>query len=474
MTKLDRSVLMQQNILRKLPAISLRLIPFLAARTDLDGRIHVTVGEIENAEIMSKKVVKDALFKLEEVNWIYRGKDNYYYSNFNIISESDRKDYHYINLFKFLTDKNFIGKLYKRQLIFLYYILTAKMPGTEHGIAIEHLYKNQTNKQNVKLPFFISFEDMVKSLVQLIERGLFEVRLGSSKQYLNKDTKSLKEKIYAYAGKNGKARKQRMSIKEVNNKLVHIRISRNLVSEDQKTDIYDVTRLSTLLDLNSIAMKFGCSMDHYQKDLFKKIHATKEGLYKELGSIGIQVYRESLTDFFENQSHSFEKLMNSGEFPNTLKNFYIIPRIQQKLELFINEVKTDCIKRMNEFPYEEFNHDLATDILEKSSSFISYFKDKAYFDNLVLLDHQLKKADIDLYNSILKLNRNWYLFKEKVEKIYQFEKEACGNDRSQVLGLAKQGMLTKNVRQSEDTKNNKQKNEQRIVYKDVAFDWLEG
>lgn len=179
MTKINRKMLMQVDNLRKLPSISLKLIPLLASKTDIDGRINITISEIENARIMSKKVVKEALYNLEKENWIYR-TGNYYYSNFNVNSEESRKDYYYINIYKFFTDKKFIG-LHKRQLIFLYYILSAKMPGTEHSIAIEHLYNNRTNQRNVKLPLFISYKDMLKNLVALIENGLFEVRLGNSK-----------------------------------------------------------------------------------------------------------------------------------------------------------------------------------------------------------------------------------------------------------------------------------------------------
>ena len=276
MTKINRKMLMQIDNLSKLPSISLRLLPLLASKTDIDGRINITISEIENAGIMSKKVVKDALYNLEKEKWIYREED-YYYSNFNVNSEESRKDYHYINLYKFFTNENFLG-LHKRQLIFLYYILSAKMPGTEHSIALEHLYNNRTNQRNVKLPLFISYKDMLKNLVILIENGFFEVRLGNSKLYLDKKTKDIKEKINGYSGKNEGQRKQRMSLKEENNKIIHIRISKDLVSKDQIMDIFDSTRLSTLLDLKSIAMDYGCSIDIYGGDVLKKIHATKDAL----------------------------------------------------------------------------------------------------------------------------------------------------------------------------------------------------
>lgn len=454
MTKIDRKMIMQPGKLRKLPAISLRLIPFLASKTDIDGRINVTISEIENAGIMSKKVVKEALIHLEEENWIYRGEDYYYYSNFNINSQESRKDYHYINIYKFFTDNKFL-KLYQRQLIFFYYILSAKMPGTEHSIAIEHLYKNRTNQGNVKLPIFISFEDMLKNLVKLIENGLFEVRLGNGASYLNKETNSIKEKIKLFAGKNNDKRKKRMSIKEEKNKIIHIRIARDLVAKDQILDIYDSTRLSTLFDLKSIAMEYGCSIDIYD-DILKKIHATKERLFKELGANGIKLYREAIVNFFKKQAHSFEVIMRNGEFPNVLKNYYVIPLVEEELRNTVNEVKEKCTENVNQLPYVEFDADLAITILQKSNPYLSYFVNYAYNDRKILFDSDLKKDNNILYSEISKLNREWYLFRNTVDEIYKYEKRAYDNNSEQVLYLAMQGLLTNKNRKIQDISIKKQ------------------
>lgn len=465
-------MIMKTDNLRKLPAISLRLIPYLASKTDLDGRINFSICEIENTGIMSKKVVKEALQYLEKENWIYLADDYSYYSKFNINSQKSRKDYHYINLYNFFTDKKFFS-LYKRQLIFLYYILGVKMPGTEHSIAIEHLYNNRTNRENVKLPFFISFEDMLTNLIKLIEAGFFEVRLGKSKLFLNKGTEKIKEKIRIYAGKTKDNKKQRMSLKKENNKIIHIRISRNLVSKDQIVDIYDSSRLSTLLDLKSIAMEYGCSIDVYEEDIFKKIHATKEALYKEFGITGIQLYREAMVDFFEKQTHSFENLMRNGECSNVLKNYYVIPLIEKELKGIVNEVKNECAENKIGLPYVEFDSDYAIKILQKSKSYLSYFIDYAYDDRKIVLDYDMKKNEYRLYDDISKLSREWYLFRNKVDEIYKYEKRAYDNNSDQVLYLAKQGLLTNKSRQMQDISINKQKKVYQKPEDNILFyNWL--
>lgn len=111
------------------------------------------------------------------------------------------------------------------------------------------------------------------------------MRLGNSKLYLDNKTKDIKEKINVYAGKNKGQRKQRMSLKEENNKIIHIRISKDLVSKDQIMDIFDSTRLSTLLDLKSIAMEYGCSIDIYGEDVLKKSMQLRMRCTKSLKSM---------------------------------------------------------------------------------------------------------------------------------------------------------------------------------------------
>src|SRR5699024_12807140 len=86
-----------------------------------------------------------------------------------------------------------------------------------------HIYQNITNAKDVKLYFFISFEDMISNLLDLINKGFFEVRLAASKEILNKNTKNLKERLYTFAEKTGK-RKKRMSQNEVKHHIIHIRI----------------------------------------------------------------------------------------------------------------------------------------------------------------------------------------------------------------------------------------------------------
>src|SRR5699024_10179584 len=90
-------------------------------------------------------------------------------------------------------------KLYKRQLQFLFYIISAKLPGHEHSLAIEHLYQNLTNAKDVKLDFFISFEDIISNLLDLINKGFFDERLAAIKVIFNKNTKNLKERLYKFA-----------------------------------------------------------------------------------------------------------------------------------------------------------------------------------------------------------------------------------------------------------------------------------
>lgn len=353
MTMLSRDTLKQIKKLKSLSSVSLRLIPFLGVHTDLDRRIYTTINHIEAANIMTPCLIKPALENLKEVGLIYDGGDGYLYSNFSTTSTAENHNFHYINLYRFLVSNEF-KKTYKRQLQFLFYILTAKLPGHEHSIAIEHLYQNRSNAKGVKLDFFISFEDMVTNLLGLINKGFFEVRLGANREILNKNTENLKEKLYKFAEKNGK-RKKRISYKEEKHHIIHIRIAKNLVSQDQICNIYEMTRLSTLQDLKSIAKNFGCSLDSFSIKALEKVHMVKAKIHKQFGNVGIQLYREGLEDFFNNRNHAFQGLMESGEFGNTIKNFYVIPRIKKRILSMFEQVKNDYVTQANKFPYHSLN-----------------------------------------------------------------------------------------------------------------------
>src|SRR5699024_12628853 len=114
----------------------------------------------------------------------------------------------------------------------IYVIISAKMPYIYYSLSIKNIYKNCTNAKDVNLDFFISFEDMISNLLDLINKCFFEVRLAASKEILNKNTKNLKERLYTFAEKTGK-RKKRMSQNEVKHHIIHIRIAKDLVSKDQ-------------------------------------------------------------------------------------------------------------------------------------------------------------------------------------------------------------------------------------------------
>ncbi|WP_047986081.1 hypothetical protein [Ornithinibacillus californiensis] len=468
MTMLNREVLKQQKVLKLLSSVSLRLIPYLAGNTDLDGRINVTKEQIEEANIMTPRLINEALNKLESVGLIHKDADGYLYSNLNTISKADNHSFHYINIYNFFQSSEF-KKTYKRQLLFLYYILTAKLPGTEHSVALEHLYQNRSNAKNVKLSFFISFEDMMNNLLELIEKGLFEVRLGNSSEVINKDTKTIKDRLYTFAGKKGK-RKQRISHKEEKHKIIHIRISKDLVTKDKICDIYDMTRLSTLQDLKSIAKEYGCSLDSFDVKVLEKVHMVKAKIYKEFGNVGIQLYRDSLKEFFSNRSHAFQYLMENGEFANTIKNYYVIPRVEEKIRAFFDQVTNEYVNEVNTLPYQSLNLKHA---LKDSKSLVSYITEESFNDNLILLDREFEAANSFIYEQITQLDKTWYEFKEKVEKIFRDEAETHGNSRNKVVYLAIQKKLSQKERDTVSKANQNNKSHRELLlynpYKTISY-----
>src|SRR5699024_8721031 len=160
-------------------------------------------------------------------------------------------------------------------------------------------------------------------------------------------------------------------------------------------NIYEMTRLSTLQDLKSIAKNFGCSLDSFSIKALEKVHMVKAKIHKQFGNVGIQLYREGLEDFFNNRNHAFQGLMESGEFGNK----YL------KLK-------------------QDFN---------KSNAFIYYLLDEAYNDNLIILDRELEAAYSDIYKELIQIDKTWYELHQRVEKIYSDESKTYGNNRNRVF-----------------------------------------
>lgn len=112
----------------------------------------------------------------------------------------------------------------------------------------------------------------------------------------------------------------------------------------------------------------------------------KHKIFKEFGSLGMAIYREALESFFTCNSHSFARLMNNKEFGKFIKNHYVAPRIKMEL--------TKLIERIN------IKKDLS-----KTAQFLRCFTDEAYWDELVILDNNLKQAHADFYKEVNKFQR---------------------------------------------------------------------
>src|SRR5699024_33978 len=178
---------------------------------------------------------------------------------------------------------------------------------------------------------------------------------------------------------------------------------------------------------------FGCSLDSFDIKALEKVHMVKAKIYKEFGDVGIQLYREGLKDFFKNRSHAFQSLMENGDFGNTIKNYYVIPKIEQRLKSLFEQVNNDYFTKVNTFPYESLNLKHA---IKESKQFISYIIEESYNDNIIILDRELEAVYSLIYYQFTQVDKTWYEFKEKIEKIYKNEAEAHGNDRNKVFYLA--------------------------------------
>jgi hypothetical protein len=416
---LRRDLLLQQNKLNLLNTISLRIMPLLAGESDYDGLVQISMDEIKEKGYMTKKLVPAAIEGLLNLGLLRKSEDGKLYNLFSCHTESDNKGFYYINLYKFFS-KDIFKSMYKSRIKLLFYLISSKIPGTWHSVAVEKLYRNKSIGGKLALEIFKDFDDLMGNLIPLVTGGLIEIKLGKETVTLSKKTPYLKEKIYSFCGKSDtKARKKRTR-GEKDGHVLHIRVSDEVLKE--KTTIYDEERRSTLKDLGKIASKYDYSLDVFSIEALQEVNMVKHKIYKEFGNLGITIYREALETFFEHNSHSFARHMNNKEFGRVIKNHYVVPRINMELRSLI---KKSCIQKE----------------LSKTEAYLRYFSDEAYLDNLVTFDNDMKQSHADYYNEAKHNSIVWKHFADKVEAIYQKEAVA-GNGPSKVLELAMKGVLT--------------------------------
>lgn len=465
-----------QSILKTLNTVDLRLIVGLSLNADCDGRINSTIQKIKDLGYMTPKLVMPTLKRLVNLGWV-RKEGTDFFTNYTTNTSPNRKGHYYINLFKFFQTETF-KTMYKRDILFIFYILTSKLPGTFHRVEIERLYRNKINKKSKRgllIDYFTNFEDLVTHLTSLIEKGIFEVKLTRTKVLLTENTPNIKEHFYNYCGKNYNSRKKRIRHQEDHN-VIEIRISEKILKE--KTTVFDEERLSTLLDFVDIAAKYQCGVDLSDVKKLEPIHMFKHKLYGTFGKLGVQVYREAVDSFFKHQGYQFGKLMENGvdTFVKYLKHYYVMPTLTSRLKELFDEMynKTRLGRSMFiDLSNEEMERivSLEEEYKETTAPYVRYIQEEAYHDEIIKIDHYMTNKFNQLYIDFVHTNKDWMNFKQKVNLIFRTE-EVLGNTKKDVYRLALQNKL--NNQERIDFQLNQKREEKRQERREVLFyNWLE-
>lgn len=423
-----RERLQQQDKLNLLKTTSLRLLPIIAEQADMDGLLNISVNEIKELGYMTPKLVPAAIESLVKAGWIYTNEDGKMFASYTCNTTPDNKGFYYINLFK-VFKKGVFKSMYKRRINLFYYLLTSKIPGTWHSVAAERLYQNKTFSEKLALNYFEDFDDLMDNLIPLIETGFIELKLGTGKTVLSSKTSNIKERIYAFCGKENLLFRKKRFRSERDTHILHIRISEEVLKD--KTTIFDADRRSTLNDLNQIATKYDFSLDVFSQQSLEEVHMTKHKIHREFGNLGIKIYRESLQAFFKHSSHSFARLMDHKEFGKVIKNHYVVPRIKLELTAAIEDAQN------------------SSNNLSKVEAFLRYFTTEAYYDDLVLFDNYMTESHSHLYKEAKEHINVWNEFANKVTDIYTQE-ASLGNNKELVLKLAQKSELSSKKRTIEE------------------------
>jgi hypothetical protein len=423
--------------LNQLTTKSLRFLPILESFTDIDRKILTSVEDLKEKGIVTARLIPAMLEELVKFRYLTKDKNGNYYNNYHYSTNKNEKKYSYINLYEFMEDERFTG-LYKRDLSFFYYISTRQLPGNFHTIAAELLYKNEINRNEIKFEQFQDFKDMAEHISNIVAKGFLEIKIGT-RFYSNPTgenqeavAKKIEKALYTYCSKDSN-KKSRIRNKR-DRHLLKIRVTESLLKNGKKT-VYD-TR-STLKDLQMVALKYGHDLEDYVMDDLKPIHILKDQLFKQFGNIGIDLYREGIEKYFEDQAHSFGKHIENGQFSNIIKKIYVMPKIVARLNNFLTEMQ------------QENTYSVSKEMMDKSENYIEYLTSEAYLDDMVLFDHEINNDRIKRH---LRQNTKWFNFFTRVDNIYLMENK-LGNSDEDVIELAKKGLLTNKSRQEEDIRN---------------------
>ncbi|WP_445506740.1 hypothetical protein [Niallia sp. 03190] len=448
--------------LQHLTTKALRLIPHIETFTDIDGRVVASYEDFKDHGLMTPRLLPEAFLEMEHFDFLGKDADGNYYNKFHYLSSKNEKNYNYVNLYEFFGHKNFKG-LYKRDLMFFYYILTSKLPGHFHTIAAELLYMNEINKDNVKFTSFQDFKDMATHLAYIVSLGFLELQLGKSlfsnpagtdcAAYANK----VKDALYTYCSKDSN-KKSRIRNKR-DRHLLKIRVTESLVSAGKKST-YE-TR-STLKDLHEMAAEYGHDLDDFHIDYLKPVHMLKEKLHREFGKVGITMYRDALKEYFQGQSHKFANHIIDRQFADIIKKIYVMPKITFQLHSYLSEVGLG-------------NWSVSKEMLTKTENYIEYLTTEAYYDDMILFNVLANEKNEDLLDELINESRHWEKFHLKVKEIYDMERK-LGNGRNDVYQLALEGKLTNIERQKEDYKRFtilQEQAKQAAVKKVPFYNWLD-
>ena len=451
---------LKQNLLSKLTTKSLRLLTLIESFTDLDGRILTSIDELKEKGIVSPRLVPAALEEMEKFNFLSKDTDGNYINKYHYLSTKNETQYTYVNLYDFFENEKFTG-LYKRDLLFFYYILTSKKAGTYHTVAAELLYNNQINKQDIKFTGFQDFNDLATRLSHLVSLGFIEVRLDKtlysnpSGENQQEYAERVKNALYKYCSKDSN-KKSRIRNKR-DRHLLKIRVTESLVSTGKKSK-YD-TR-STLRDLQAAALDYGFDLNDYHIEYLKPVHMLKEKLHREFGKAGIAMYRKSILEYFENQAHSFDQHIISGQFHDIVKKFYVMPKITLQLHAFMDNIdpKIDNISQ---------------DFRAITSRYVHYLTKESYMDDMVIFyDEVTKKHDL-LYAELVDSSQNWESFNKLIKGIFHIEKQERNNNRNDVVSIAMDRKLSDRDRIKSDRQQAEESSKTQSSKPVQFYNWLE-
>lgn len=377
-------------------SISLMLV--VSPYVDIDGLIQLSKQHIRGLLKIDAHFFSRTLESAKEAGFIEERKGRLY-SLVHTFKKSDQ--FTFIPNYTRLVDGKF-PNLGKWAIKLFTYILSTHSSGF-YIVNFENLYKNKLHTASNGLTYFPDARRVVNALVKLLEHDLIQIELpvfdNKNRVILDStNTQDHRAMLETYveidSAKDNAAekchRKTRTSALKVKKHRLYIKVAPSVTSSKEKVQA-SRTEISNMLEDNNY------SIDLLRENTITSVIGIKNSLFKAAGSVGLSIYRKSLSLFLSQKTPLID-FYEQQEFKvyNHFLNYYILESVQRIILQIAKDVKRNTGKESLSAPIGHFVTAYGTVSTEEVKGLLKFYNERSSHNHVIILEKNLNDLELDL------------------------------------------------------------------------------